>query len=175
MPTLIFLQAVTPVEGRTHADYIEPIYAKGTSRRIYGKLYKVIDSSDVTLHIHDERDPTGTICQSVLEYIKEKAHKQVILVINKYNLIPNQVTVSCPPSYPIPSLLSSPLGLLHPTLLPYPATAFYAPPNHTFSKGTLIRLLRQFFWLHSDKKQTSVGFTGYPNIEKSSGINPSRV
>ena len=79
---------------QTHADYIEPIYAKGTSRRIYGELYKVIDSSDVLLHILDARDPLGTLCESVLEYIrKEKAHKQVVLVINKCDLVPNWVTV----------------------------------------------------------------------------------
>lgn len=78
-----------------HADYIEPIFAKGTSRRIYGELYKVIDSSDVILHILDARDPLGTICESVLEYLKkEKAHKQVVLVINKCDLVPNWVTVS---------------------------------------------------------------------------------
>lgn len=78
-----------------HADYIEPIYAKGTSRRIYGELYKVIDSSDVILHILDARDPLGTMCESVLEYLKkEKAHKQVVLVINKCDLVPNWVTVS---------------------------------------------------------------------------------
>lgn len=78
-----------------HADYIEPIYAKGTSRRIYGELYKVIDSSDVILHILDARDPFGTMCESVLEYLKkEKAHKQVVLVINKCDLVPNWVTVS---------------------------------------------------------------------------------
>ena len=80
---------------QTHADYIEPIYAKGTSRRIYGELYKVIDSSDVLLHILDARDPLGTLCESVLEYIrKEKAHKQVVLVVNKCDLVPNWVTVS---------------------------------------------------------------------------------
>jgi nuclear GTP-binding protein len=78
----------------THADYNEPIYAKGTSRRIYGELYKVIDSSDVILHILDARDPLGTMCESVLEYIKkEKAHKQVVLIINKCDLVPNWVTV----------------------------------------------------------------------------------
>lgn len=83
------------LEETTHADFHEPIYAKGTSRRIYGELYKVIDSSDVILHILDARDPLGTMCESVLEYIKkEKAHKQVVLVINKCDLVPNWVTVS---------------------------------------------------------------------------------
>jgi nuclear GTP-binding protein len=83
------------IEETTHADFHEPIYAKGTSRRIYGELYKVIDSSDVILHILDARDPLGTMCESVLEYIKkEKAHKQVVLVINKCDLVPNWVTVS---------------------------------------------------------------------------------
>jgi nuclear GTP-binding protein len=81
-------------DAPTHADYNEPIYAKGTSRRIYGELYKVIDSSDVILHILDARDPLGTMCDSVLEYIKkEKAHKQVVLIINKCDLVPNWVTV----------------------------------------------------------------------------------
>ena len=90
-------QVVAP-EEQTHADYIEPIYAKGTSRRIYGELYKVIDSSDVILHILDARDPIGTMCESVLEYIKkEKAHKQVVLIVNKCDLVPNWVTVSYPP------------------------------------------------------------------------------
>ena len=56
----------------THADIIEPIYAKGTSRRIYGELYKVIDSSDVILHVLDARDPLGTLCESVLEFIKKE-------------------------------------------------------------------------------------------------------
>lgn len=79
---------------QTHANYIEPIYAKGTSRRIYGELYKVIDSSDVLLHVLDARDPLGTLCESTLEYIrKEKAHKQVVLVINKCDLVPSWVTV----------------------------------------------------------------------------------
>ena len=92
-------KVTVPVEEQTHADYIEPIYAKGTSRRIYGELYKVIDSSDVILHILDARDPIGTMCESVLDYIKkEKAHKQVVLVINKCDLVPNWVTVSHSPA-----------------------------------------------------------------------------
>jgi nuclear GTP-binding protein len=74
--------------------YHEPLYQKGTSRRIYGELYKVIDSSDVVLHIIDARDPIGTMCNSVLDYMrKEKAHKQVVLIINKCDLVPSWVTV----------------------------------------------------------------------------------
>ncbi|KAE9410213.1 NGP1NT-domain-containing protein [Gymnopus androsaceus JB14] len=144
------------VEAQTHADYNEPIYAKGTSRRIYGELYKVIDSSDVILHILDARDPIGTLCESVLEYIKkEKAHKQVVLVINKCDLVPNWVTARY-------------IQHLTPR---YPTIAFHASPNHSFGKGSLIQLLRQFSQLHSDKKQISVGFMGYPNVGKSSVIN----
>jgi nuclear GTP-binding protein len=86
--------ASTIIDPQTYADHSEPIFAKGTSRRIYGELYKVIDSSDVILHILDARDPLGTLCQSVLDYIKkEKSHKQVVLVINKCDLVPNWVTV----------------------------------------------------------------------------------
>lgn len=143
-------------EVQTHADYIEPIFAKGTSRRIYGELYKVIDSSDVILHILDARDPLGTMCESVLEYMKkEKAHKQVVLVINKCDLVPNWVTARY-------------IQHLTPR---YPTIAFHASPNHSFGKGSLIQLLRQFSQLHSDKKQISVGFVGYPNVGKSSVIN----
>ncbi|TFY52638.1 hypothetical protein EVG20_g10469 [Dentipellis fragilis] len=140
----------------THADYNEPIYAKGTSRRIYGELYKVIDSSDVVLHVLDARDPLGTMCESVLEYIrKEKAHKQVVLIINKCDLVPNWVTARY-------------VQHLTPR---YPTIAFHASPNHSFGKGSLIQLLRQFSQLHADKKQISVGFIGYPNVGKSSVIN----
>ncbi|KAI0721186.1 NGP1NT-domain-containing protein [Fomitopsis betulina] len=140
----------------THADIIEPIYAKGTSRRIYGELYKVIDSSDVILHIIDARDPLGTLCESVLEFIrKEKSHKQVVLIINKCDLVPNWVTAR----------------YIHHLTPRYPTLAFHASPNHSFGKGSLIQLLRQFSQLHSDKKQISVGFVGYPNVGKSSVIN----
>lgn len=52
-----------------------------------------------------------------------------------------------------------------------PTLAFHAPINHSFGKGSLIQLLRQFSVLHSDRKQISVGFIGYPNVGKSSVIN----
>jgi hypothetical protein len=74
------------------ADYI---LAAGTSKRIWGELYKVIDSSDILLHVLDARDPIGTRCHSVEAYLaKEKKTKKVIYILNKVDLVPGWVAVS---------------------------------------------------------------------------------
>ena len=131
-------EATAPaVMEQTHADYIEPIYAKGTSRRIYGELYKVIDSSDVLLHILDARDPLGTLCESVLEYIrKEKAHKQVVLVINKCDLVPNWVTVCCLPAASLHALRDS---------LPWTGT-IYSASHATVPDNCVPCFAKPFIW-----------------------------
>lgn len=56
----------------------------------------------------------------------------------------------------------------------YPTLAFRASITNSFGKGLLIQLLRQFSTLHSNRKQISVGFIGYPNTGKSSIINTLR-
>jgi len=97
----------------------EPVYAKGTSRRIWGELYKVLDSSDVVIHVLDARDPMGTRCKPVVEYIrKEKAHKHLVYVLNKVDLVPTWVTVS-------PALLAAlNQSLAHPSLGCIPHSTF---------------------------------------------------
>ena len=73
----------------------DPIFDKGQSKRIWNELYKVIDSSDVVLHVLDARDPIGTRCRNVESYIKGEAqHKHLIFVLNKCDLVPTWVTVS---------------------------------------------------------------------------------
>jgi nuclear GTP-binding protein len=73
----------------------ESIFNKGQSKRIWNELYKVIDSSDVVIHVLDARDPLGTRCRSVEKYIKEEApHKHLIFVLNKCDLVPTGVAVS---------------------------------------------------------------------------------
>ncbi|KIO17295.1 hypothetical protein M407DRAFT_33043 [Tulasnella calospora MUT 4182] len=109
----------------------EPVFSKGTSKQICGELYKVIDSSDVIIHVLDARDPLGTLCQSVIDYQRYISH-------------------------------------LTPTA---PTLAFHASRNHSFGKGAPIQFLRQLAQLHSDRKQISIGFVGYPNVGKSGIIN----
>lgn len=61
----------------------ESIFNKGQSKRIWNELYKVIDSSDVVIHVLDARDPLGTRCRSVEKYIREEApHKHLIFVVS---------------------------------------------------------------------------------------------
>nr|XP_055066511.1 nucleolar GTP-binding protein 2 [Misgurnus anguillicaudatus] len=137
----------------------EEIFKKGQSKRIWGELYKVIDSSDVVIQVLDARDPMGTRSQSIESYMKkEKPWKHLIFVLNKCDLIPTWVTKRWV------ALLSQ----------EYPTLAFHASLTNSFGKGSLIQLLRQFGKLHSDKKQISVGFIGYPNVGKSSVINTLR-
>ncbi|EAS29587.2 nuclear/nucleolar GTP-binding protein family member [Coccidioides immitis RS] len=137
----------------------EPVFSKGQSKRIWNELYKVIDSSDVVIHVLDARDPEGTRCRSIEKYIREEApHKHLIFVLNKCDLVPTGVAASW-----VRALSKD-----------YPTLAFHASINNSFGKGSLIQLLRQFSSLHSDRKQISVGFIGYPNTGKSSIINTLR-
>ncbi|KAG8951503.1 GTPase required for pre-60S ribosomal subunit nuclear export and maturation [Tulasnella sp. 424] len=130
-----------------------PVFSKGTSKRIYGEHYKVIDSSDVIIHVLDTCDP---LCQSVIVYVnKEKSHKQVVYLINKVDLVSGWVTQRY-------------ISHHTPTA---PTLAFHASRHHSFGKGAFIQHLRQFAQLHSDREQVSVGFVGYPNVGTSSIIN----
>ncbi|EFZ03505.2 GTP-binding protein [Metarhizium robertsii ARSEF 23] len=143
-------------EERQVAMAIEPVFDKGQSKRIWNELYKVIDSSDVVIHVLDARDPVGTRCHSIEKYLKEEApHKHLIFVLNKCDLVPTSVAASW-----VRSLSRE-----------YPTLAFHASINNSFGKGSLIQLLRQFSSLHADRKQISVGLIGGPNTGKSSIIN----
>ncbi|KAF2501181.1 nucleolar GTP-binding protein 2 [Lophium mytilinum] len=134
----------------------ESIFSKGQSKRIWNELYKVIDSSDVILHVLDARDPLGTRCRSVEKYLREEApHKHLVFVLNKVDLVPSRVAAAW-----VRALSKE-----------FPTLAFHASMNNSFGKGSLIQVLRQFSSLHSDRKQISVGLIGYPNTGKSSIIN----
>ena len=137
----------------------EYIFAAGKSKRIWNELYKVIDSSDVIIQVLDARDPVGTRSSYVEQYLKkEKAHKHLVFVLNKVDLVPTWVTQRWV------AILSA----------EYPTIAFHASLKHPFGKGAIINLLRQYGKLHKDNKQISVGFVGYPNVGKSSVINALR-
>jgi nuclear GTP-binding protein len=123
----------------------ENIFGAGQSKRIWNELYKVIDSSDVVVQVLDSRDPLGTRSTQIEKYMKkDRAHKHLILVLNKIDLVPTWATKKWI------SILSE----------EYPTVAFHASLKNPWGKGTLINLLRQYGKLHKDSKQISVGFIG---------------
>ncbi|KAL3695758.1 hypothetical protein R1sor_009834 [Riccia sorocarpa] len=136
------------------------MFDKGQSKRIWGELYKVIDSSDVVVQVLDARDPEGTRCRHLEKHLKTNCkHKHLIFLLNKCDLVPSWVTK----------------GWLHTLSRDYPTLAFHASVTNPFGKGSLLSLLRQLAHLKSDKQAISVGFVGYPNVGKSSVINTLRT
>ena len=138
------------------------LFEKGQSKRIWGELYKVVDSSDVIVQVLDVRDPMGTRCHHLESHLKKdamKRHKHLILLLNKVDLVPAWVTKRW----------------LHTLSREYPTLAFHASVTNPFGKGAVLSLLRQFSRLRMDKQNISVGFVGYPNVGKSSVINALRT
>uniref|UniRef100_F6H262 Nuclear/nucleolar GTPase 2 n=1 Tax=Vitis vinifera TaxID=29760 RepID=F6H262_VITVI len=148
-------------EGDGFRDLVRhTMFEKGQSKRIWGELYKVIDSSDVVVQVLDARDPQGTRCYHLEKHLKEHCkHKHMILLLNKCDLIPAWATK----------------GWLRVLSKEFPTLAFHASINKSFGKGSLLSVLRQFARLKSDKQAISVGFVGYPNVGKSSVINTLRT
>jgi nuclear GTP-binding protein len=125
------------------------LFLKGQSKRIWGEFFKVVDCSDVILHIIDCRNVPGTRCTMIEKHIQNHAkHKHLVFVLNKVDLVPNWVA----------KRWMGELAKDRPTI------AFHASLTNAFGKGALISLLRQFGKLHEDKKQISVGVIGYPNV-----------
>jgi len=138
-------------------DVGQGLFERGTSKRLWQELYKVIDSADVLVQVLDVRDPMGTRCKRIEDELKtrDRRHKHLVFVLNKCDLVPTWVTARWV------RILSK----------DYPTLAMHASITNPYGKGSLIQLLRQFATLHADKKQISVGFVGYPNVGKSSVIN----
>jgi nuclear GTP-binding protein len=129
----------------------DDLFLKGQSKRIWGELFKVLDCSDVVLHVIDARNVPGTRCTMVERHLAENAkHKHLVFILNKVDLVPNWVA----------KRWMGELARDRPTI------AFHASMTHAFGKGALISLLRQFGKLHEDKKEISVGVVGYPNVGK---------
>jgi nuclear GTP-binding protein len=134
----------------------EEVFRKGTSKRIWQELYKVVDSSDIIVMVIDARDPMGTRCLPLEKELKKnRSHKHLILLMNKCDLVPSWVAKKWVQT----------LSKEHPTL------AFHASVTNPFGKNALIQLLRQFAGLMRDRKHVSVGFVGFPNVGKSSVVN----
>jgi len=140
----------------------DDLFLKGQSNRIWGEFFKVIDCSDVILHVIDARNVPGTRCRMIEDHISNNAkHKHLVFVLNKIDLVPNWVA----------KRWVGELAQVRPSIAFHASNTDKKNISVGFGKGALINLLRQFGQLMNDKKQISVGVVGYPNVGKSSVIN----
>jgi len=134
----------------------EEIFNKGTSKRIWGELYKVVDCSDVLVFVLDARDPEGTRCRMLEREIrKNRPGKHIVLLLNKVDLVPTWST----------------RRWVQVLTKEFPTLAFHASITNPFGKNALLNLLRQFGVLIKERKHLTIGMIGYPNVGKSSVIN----
>uniref|UniRef100_A0A183CSN9 Nucleolar GTP-binding protein 2 n=1 Tax=Globodera pallida TaxID=36090 RepID=A0A183CSN9_GLOPA len=75
-----------------------PLFRAGQSARVWSETlqsrrFLLSYSSDVVTEVLDARDPMGTRCLQVEQFLrKEKPHKLFYLVLNKVDLVPTWVT-----------------------------------------------------------------------------------
>lgn len=88
MLACLFLCVLSALTCSLWLQVRDSVFDKGQSKRIWGELYKVLDSSDVVIQVLDARDPDGTRCKFLEKHIRKNArHKHVILLLNKCDLV----------------------------------------------------------------------------------------
>eukprot|EP01023_Acetabularia_acetabulum_P026019 TRINITY_DN24786_c0_g2_i1.p1 TRINITY_DN24786_c0_g2~~TRINITY_DN24786_c0_g2_i1.p1 ORF type:complete len:311 (-),score=47.88 TRINITY_DN24786_c0_g2_i1:92-1024(-) len=66
----------------------QAMFERGQSKRIWGELYKVVDSSDVLIQVLDARDPQGTRSRQLESYLKKHCkQKHMLLLLNKCDMV----------------------------------------------------------------------------------------
>jgi len=135
------------------------MFEKRRSPRLWGELYKAMDSSDILVEVLDARDPYGTRCLYLEKYFKQNSQcKFLFLLLNKSDLIP---------SWAFKKWLQA-------LTLDFPTIAFHASVTNPFGKGALLSALRQLSRLCTEQISICVGFVGCPNVGKSAVINSLR-
>lgn len=156
------------------------------SRRAFlRELRKVVDNSDVILHVLDARDPIGTRSSAIEEMALSTYNKKLVYVLNKSDLVPRDILVQW----------LNYLRKFNPTLLfkcntqnqkgnlsrmsgkisKMEETAIHNT-SHAIGTEELLNILKNYARTEgsggaSSKGTISVGIVGFPNVGKSSLIN----
>lgn len=138
------------------------------SRKQFDKVFKsVVDIADVVLYVLDARDPESTRSRKIEEAILQSQGKRLILLLNKVDLVPDEVVKqwvdflgSSFPTIPIKGSSGANSGKTFNKKLTQSATA-----------GNLLLALKAYAQKSNLHRSIVVGVIGYPNVGKSSIIN----
>ena len=140
------------------------IKGDGSMRAFYKEFTRVVEYSDVVIIVLDARDPQGTRCAEVEQFIRKSGtEKRIILLLNKIDLVPKSIV----------------LQWLKVLRMELPAVAFKSSSDKAMNNGTsdclgsetLLSLLKNYARNKKMKVAITVGIVGLPNVGKSSLIN----
>ena len=151
--------------GKLDGNYASTsIKGDGSMRAFYKDFSRVVERSDVIIIVLDARDPQGTRCAEVEQFIRRSgSEKRIILLLNKIDLVPKQIVTKW-------------LSVLRMEL---PAVAFKSSSDKSIGNGTgdclgsetLLSILKNYARNKNMKVAITVGIVGLPNVGKSSLIN----
>jgi nuclear GTP-binding protein len=152
-----------------------------TAGSYFKELNKVLNECDVVLEVLDARDPLGCRCRQIERRIVEESGKKLVLVLNKIDMVPNEVAESwiayLKREFPTIAFKAS-------TQTQKSKTAVFggrlnvagvkkelANTSQCLGGNELIQLLKNYCRSKDIKTSITVGVIGYPNVGKSSIIN----
>lgn len=125
---------------------------KATQNTIHTKISTHKTCTEFQMHLElilvqvlDARDPLGTRSKQIENFLKkEKPHKHLLFLLNKCDLIPTWATVRHTRATVTAVFITLQTQWISILSAEYPTLAFHASTLHSFGKGALIQLLRQF-------------------------------
>ncbi|ODV97586.1 hypothetical protein PACTADRAFT_140096 [Pachysolen tannophilus NRRL Y-2460] len=138
------------------------------SRKAYDKIFKaVVEASDVVLYVLDARDPESTRSKKVEETILQNHSKRLILILNKVDLVPENVLKQWLDFYQS----SFPTIPLKSSFTASNSSSFNKKLTQAVTSNSLLQALKAYANKSNLKRSIIVGIIGYPNVGKSSIIN----
>ncbi|KAJ6633333.1 Guanine nucleotide-binding protein-like 1 [Pseudolycoriella hygida] len=98
-------EAMNTNENRYFTEYVKKLESKHTEEKdgpsfcelnleIWRQLWRVLEISDIVLVIVDARSPSLQFPPSLFEYVKGTLNKDMILVLNKIDLVPSHIVLA---------------------------------------------------------------------------------
>lgn len=147
----------------------------------FRELKKVLQECDVVLEVLDARDPLGCRCGPIEQRILEQAGKRLILVLNKIDLVPAEVSEAwlqfLRREFPTIAFKASTQSQKSNTavfggrLKMAGVQTEVTNTSQCVGANELLQLLKNYCRSKDIKTSITVGVIGYPNVGKSSIIN----